>query len=65
MSGLRLQTGQDKALRGAGKACVYIWNFGGVDVQSLQLRGQQLRARRAGIDSGCVWKETRCKVPAC
>ena len=33
-------------------------------MQSLQPRGQQLRARReAGRDGGCLSEETWCKVP--
>lgn len=66
MSGLRLETGQDKALKGAGGecVCVYVWNFGGVDMKSLQLRIAATKSEEeAGIDGGCVLKETWCKLP--
>lgn len=47
-----------------GGMCVYVWNFGGVDMKSLQLRIAATKSEEeAGIDGGCVLKETWCKLP--
>lgn len=65
MSGLRLETGQDKALEGAGM-CV-IFGICGVCVCMCTPRSREdssSRARRQGERRWlCCVKETWCKVP--